>query len=138
MRIGEDAVYLGQRTAGDGRLRASDCRGLRMILPAWWGWMRSTLPGFVETFASLLWPPCADRHVGSPGPALRARTGFHRSAALAGILSLSSLGLVAKILPDGHLREPIGLKMFTIVTIAEVIALLVLGSASASTMTSRR
>ena len=54
--------------------------------------------------------------------------GFTEALALAGILSLSSLGLVAKVLADdGHLKEPIGLKMFTIVTIAEVIALLVVG-----------
>ena len=53
---------------------------------------------------------------------------FTEALALAGILSLSSLGLVAKVLADdGHLKEPIGLKMFTIVTIAEVIALLVVG-----------
>ena len=54
--------------------------------------------------------------------------GFTEALALAGILSLSSLGLVAKVLADeGHLKEPIGLKMFTIVTMAEVIALLVVG-----------
>ena len=53
---------------------------------------------------------------------------FTEALALAGILSLSSLGLVAKVLADdGHLKEPIGLKMFTIVTIAEVVALLVVG-----------
>ncbi len=48
--------------------------------------------------------------------------------ALSGILALSSLGLLAKVLADGgHLKEPIGLRMFTIVIIAEVIALLVVG-----------
>ena len=53
---------------------------------------------------------------------------FHEALALAGILSLSSLGLVAKVLADsGHLKEPIGLKIFTIVAIAEVAALLVVG-----------
>ena len=41
---------------------------------------------------------------------------FDEALALAGILSLSSLGLVAKVLADsGHLKEPIGLKIFTIV-----------------------
>ena len=54
--------------------------------------------------------------------------GFTEALALAGILSLSSLGLVAKVLADGgHLKEPIGLKIFTVVIIAEVTALLVVG-----------
>ena len=54
--------------------------------------------------------------------------GFTPALALAGILSLSSLGLVAKVLADGgHLKEPIGLKIFTVVIIAEVTALLVVG-----------
>ena len=53
---------------------------------------------------------------------------FTEGLALAGILSLSSLGLVVKVLADGgHLREPIGLKIFTTVIIAEVLALLVVG-----------
>ncbi len=48
--------------------------------------------------------------------------------ALAGILSLSSLGIVVKVLADGgHLQEPIGLQIFTTVIIAEVMALLVVG-----------
>ena len=48
--------------------------------------------------------------------------------ALAGILSLSSLGLVAKVLADkGHFKEPIGLEIFTTVIIAELLALLVVG-----------
>ena len=54
--------------------------------------------------------------------------GFTEALALAGILSLSSLGLAAKVLADGgHLKEPIGLKIFTVVIIAEVTALLVVG-----------
>ena len=53
---------------------------------------------------------------------------FTEGLALAGILSLSSLGLVVKVLADGgHLREPIGLQIFTTVIIAEVLALLVVG-----------
>ena len=53
---------------------------------------------------------------------------FTDALALAGILSLSSLGLAAKVLADGgHLKEPIGLKIFTVVIIAEVTALLVVG-----------
>lgn len=48
--------------------------------------------------------------------------------ALAGVLSLSSLGLVAKVLTDGgYLKDPIGLKMFAVVIIAEVFALLIVG-----------
>ena len=53
---------------------------------------------------------------------------FDHALALAGILSLSSLGLVAKVLADkGLLKELIGLRIFTAVIIAEVIALLVVG-----------
>ena len=53
---------------------------------------------------------------------------FNHALALAGILSLSSLGLVAKVLADkGLLKELIGLRIFTAVIIAEVVALLVVG-----------
>ena len=53
---------------------------------------------------------------------------FMEALALAGILSLSSLGLVAKVLADkGHFKEPIGLEIFTTVIIAELLALLVVG-----------
>ena len=53
---------------------------------------------------------------------------FTKALSLAGILSLSSLGLVAKVLSDkGLLKELIGLRIFTAVIIAEVITLLVVG-----------
>ena len=53
---------------------------------------------------------------------------FNEALSLAGILSLSSLGLVAKVLADkGLLKELIGLRIFTAVIIAEVLALLVIG-----------
>ena len=53
---------------------------------------------------------------------------FNHALTLAGILSLSSLGLVAKVLADkGLLKELIGLRIFTAVIIAEVIALLIVG-----------
>ena len=53
---------------------------------------------------------------------------FTDALALAGILSLSSLGVVAKELSDeGRLREPIGIQMFTTVIIAELLAMLVVG-----------
>ncbi len=53
---------------------------------------------------------------------------FSKALSLAGILSLSSLGLVAKVLADkGLLKELIGLRIFTAVIIAEVLALLVVG-----------
>ena len=53
---------------------------------------------------------------------------FNEALSLAGILSLSSLGLVAKVLADkGLLKELLGLRIFTAVIIAEVIALLVVG-----------
>ena len=53
---------------------------------------------------------------------------FAEALALAGVLSLSSLGLAAKVLADsGTLKQPIGLKIFTIVIIAEIASLLVVG-----------
>ncbi len=53
---------------------------------------------------------------------------FKDALALAGILSMSSLGLVAKVLADkGYLKEPLGLEIFTTVIIAEMITLLVVG-----------
>ena len=53
---------------------------------------------------------------------------FTHALALSGILSLSSLGLVAKVLSDkGLLKEPIGVEIFTIVIIAELLALLLVG-----------
>ncbi len=46
--------------------------------------------------------------------------------AISGILALSSLGVVAKVLSDlGRLREPLGLEVFTTVVIVEIIGLLV-------------
>ena len=51
-----------------------------------------------------------------------------RPLCLAGILSLSSLGVVAKVLADRNLlKELIGLRIFTVVIIAEVASLLVVG-----------
>ena len=53
---------------------------------------------------------------------------FDKALALAGILSLSSLGIVAKVLADeGRLKDPLGLQLFTTVIIAELLALLVVG-----------
>ena len=53
---------------------------------------------------------------------------FNEALALAGVLSMTSLGIVAKVLADeGHLREPVGLQIFTVVVIAELITLLVIG-----------
>ena len=53
---------------------------------------------------------------------------FTESLALAGVLSMTSLGIVAKVLTDGgHLKQPVGLQIFTVVIIAELIALLVIG-----------
>ncbi len=55
---------------------------------------------------------------------------FAEALGLAGILSLSSLGLVAKVLVDeGRLKEPVGVQIFTAVVIAELIALFVVGFA---------
>ena len=53
---------------------------------------------------------------------------FTESLALAGVLSITSLGIVAKVLADGgHLKRPIGLQIFTVVVIAELITLLLIG-----------
>lgn len=53
---------------------------------------------------------------------------FMESLALAGVLSMTSLGIVAKVLADdGQLKKPIGLQIFTVVIIAELLVLLVIG-----------
>ena len=53
---------------------------------------------------------------------------FTESLALAGVLSMTSLGIVAKVLTDGgYLKQPVGLQIFTVVIIAELIALLLIG-----------
>ena len=55
---------------------------------------------------------------------------FNHALALSGILSLSSLGLVTKVLADkGQLRTSIGLEIFTLVVIAELIALILVAFA---------
>ena len=55
---------------------------------------------------------------------------FTEALALAGVLSLSSLGVVAKVLVDeGRLREAVGVQIFTVVVIAELLALFVVGFA---------
>ena len=53
---------------------------------------------------------------------------FSEALALAGVLSMTSLGIVVKVLADdGHLKGPVGLQIFTVVVIAELIILLVIG-----------
>ncbi len=53
---------------------------------------------------------------------------FNSSLALAGILALTSLGVVAKVLVDeGRLRQPIGIQIFTTALIAELLTLLLVG-----------
>ena len=53
---------------------------------------------------------------------------FTEALALAGVLSMTSLGIVAKVLADdGRLGEPIGLQIFTVVVITELITLLLIG-----------
>ena len=53
---------------------------------------------------------------------------FTDALALAGVLALSSLGVVAKELSDsGRLSDPIGIQMFTTVVVAELIAMLIVG-----------
>ena len=56
------------------------------------------------------------------------RLAFTEALALAGILSMTSLGIVVKVLvDDGRLKEPVGMQIFTVVVIAELIVLLVIG-----------
>ena len=53
---------------------------------------------------------------------------FTQALGLAGVLSLSSLGVLAKVLIDeGRLREPVGVQMFTAVILVELIALFIVG-----------
>ena len=55
---------------------------------------------------------------------------FTQALGLAGVLSLSSLGVVARVLIDeGRLREPVGVQIFTAVIIAELMALFLVGFA---------
>ena len=62
---------------------------------------------------------------------------FTQALALAGVLSLSSLGVVAKVLIDeGRLRDPVGSQIFTAVVIAELMALFVVGFAISEHVTS--
>ena len=61
---------------------------------------------------------------------LQLNLNFTQALGLAGVLSLSSLGVVAKVLIDeGRLKERVGVQIFTTVIIAELIALFVVGFA---------
>ena len=56
------------------------------------------------------------------------RLAFTEALALAGVLSMTSLGIVAKVLvDDGRLKDPVGMQIFTVVVIVELITLLLLG-----------
>ena len=55
---------------------------------------------------------------------------FTDAMAVAGVLSLSSLGIVAKVLIDeDRLKEPVGIQIFTAVVIAEIVVLFIVGFA---------
>ncbi len=55
---------------------------------------------------------------------------FMHALGLAGVLSLSSLGVVAKVLADeGRVNDRVGVQIFTVVTLAEMTALFVVGLA---------
>ena len=50
--------------------------------------------------------------------------------AISGVISLSSLGVAAKVLSDlDHLKEPLGLEIFTTVVMVELMGLLLVGFA---------
>ena len=52
---------------------------------------------------------------------------FTESLALAGILSMTNFGIVVKVLfDDGRLKEPVGMQIFTVVIIAEMLVLLLI------------
>ncbi len=56
--------------------------------------------------------------------------GFNNAMAVAGVLSLSSLGIVAKVLVDeDRLKDPVGIQIFTAVVIAEILILFIIGLA---------
>ena len=56
------------------------------------------------------------------------RLAFTEALALAGILSMTSLGIVVKVLvDDGRLKEPVGMQIFTVVVISELVVLLIIG-----------
>lgn len=56
------------------------------------------------------------------------RLAFTEALALAGILSMTSLGIVVKVLvDDGRLKDPVGMQIFTVVVISELIVLLIIG-----------
>ena len=56
------------------------------------------------------------------------RLDFNGALALAGVLSLTSLGVLAKVLIDAdRLREPIGIELFMTALIAELLVLLLVG-----------
>lgn len=53
---------------------------------------------------------------------------FTHALGLAGVLSLSSLGVVAKVLVDeGRVNDRVGVQIFTVVILAELVALFVVG-----------
>ena len=53
---------------------------------------------------------------------------FTQALGLAGVLSLSSLGVVAKVLVDeGRVNDRVGVQIFTVVILAELVALFVVG-----------
>ena len=55
---------------------------------------------------------------------------FTEAMGVAGVLSLSSLGIVAKVLMDeDRLKEPLGIQIFTAVVIAELLVLFIVGFA---------
>ena len=67
---------------------------------------------------------------------LKLGLNFTQALGIASVLSLSSSGLVAKVLIDeGKLKQPVGVQIFTAVIIAELIALFVFVSRSANTFT---
>ena len=104
--------------------------GLNEIdLPGFMATMRG--PYFVAAMVSVVFSVLASLIVTSDllGVDFSLNLEFAKALSLAGILSLSSLGIVAKVLSDrGILKELLGLRIFTSVIIAELIALLLIAT----------
>jgi len=59
------------------------------------------------------------------------------AVAVSGVLALTSLGVVARVLGErGHLREPLGIQIFTAVVILELLGLLIIAVALGQAMSS--
>lgn len=91
------------------------------------------ISGFVETLRGRFFLAAAVALIVPLGASLAVahyvlEISWASSIAVAGVISLSSLGVVVKVLGDlDHLKEPLGLEIFTTVMIVELVGLLIVG-----------